>query len=199
MHLSFKFSRQFCIRTLRPTRPRSETLLHATSKKCSHPLYTPRGHKGAEEVQFYSFSTSAPDGGEWSASRSGRFTTREKSPRCPLNRTLTAPESWYGCFGKKVSCPCQDSKSHFIQRVAQLRYFGSPIPQCSFLILISSRNIKWNIHEYYYKTWKYDAVCTETPSSRSRTNTWDLRNSLSDATGASGEYSAKSKQWARLT
>jgi hypothetical protein len=35
---------------------------------------------GGVEVQLHAFLTSALDGGEWSASRSDRFTPRERAP-----------------------------------------------------------------------------------------------------------------------
>jgi hypothetical protein len=49
-----------------------------------------------------SFLTSALDGGEWSASRSCRFTPQEKSPRYPLDRRLGRPQSRSGCYGEKI-------------------------------------------------------------------------------------------------
>jgi hypothetical protein len=39
-----------------------------------HPITGHRGARGGEEVQLYSFSTSALGGGGWSAPRPGRFT-----------------------------------------------------------------------------------------------------------------------------
>ena len=42
-------------------------------------LYTPWWHMGGREVQLYSFLTSTLGEGKWSASRSGRFTTRERA------------------------------------------------------------------------------------------------------------------------
>jgi hypothetical protein len=46
------------------------------------------------------FLTSALDGGEWSASRPGRFTPRE-SPWCPLDRRLGGPQSRSGRGGEE--------------------------------------------------------------------------------------------------
>jgi hypothetical protein len=45
--------------------------------------------------------TSALDGGEWSASRPGRFTPREMSPWYPLDRRLDGPQSRSGCGGEE--------------------------------------------------------------------------------------------------
>jgi len=44
------------------------------------------------EVQLHAFLSSAIDGGEWSASRPGRFTPR-KSPWYPLDRWLGGPRA----------------------------------------------------------------------------------------------------------
>jgi hypothetical protein len=44
------------------------------------------------EVYLRAFLTSALDGGEWSASRPGRFTPQGKSPRYPLDRRLGGPQ-----------------------------------------------------------------------------------------------------------
>jgi hypothetical protein len=44
------------------------------------------------DVQIHIFLTSALAGGEWSASRTGRFTPGGKSPRYPLDR-LGGPQS----------------------------------------------------------------------------------------------------------
>jgi hypothetical protein len=47
----------------------------------------------------YSFLTLELDGGEWSASRSGRALVPGKDPRYPLNRTLGGPQSQSGHRG----------------------------------------------------------------------------------------------------
>jgi hypothetical protein len=47
----------------------------------------------------YSFSTSALDAGEWSASRPGRTLPRGKDPRHPLYRRLSEPQSRSGYRG----------------------------------------------------------------------------------------------------
>jgi hypothetical protein len=39
-----------------------------------------------EEVQLHTFSSSVLDGGEWSASRLGFFTSGERAPGYPLDR-----------------------------------------------------------------------------------------------------------------
>jgi hypothetical protein len=46
------------------------------------------------------FSTSALDGGDWSASRPRRFSPQEKSPRLPLDRLLCGPQSQSGRCGE---------------------------------------------------------------------------------------------------
>jgi hypothetical protein len=49
---------------------------------------------------LYLILTSALAGGEWSASRPGRFTPGE-SPRYPLNRRLGEPQNRSGRFGEE--------------------------------------------------------------------------------------------------
>jgi hypothetical protein len=45
---------------------------------------------GGVKVQLHALLTSALDGGEWSASSSGRFTAGQE-PRCTLDRRLRGP------------------------------------------------------------------------------------------------------------
>jgi len=52
------------------------------------------------EVQLHSFSTSAPDGGKWSPSRIGLFTSGKKR-RYPLKRMLGGPHSRSERFGEQ--------------------------------------------------------------------------------------------------
>jgi len=51
---------------------------------------------GGVEVYLHVLLTSVLGGGEWSASRLGRFTSWGKSLRFPLVRTLGGPQSWSG-------------------------------------------------------------------------------------------------------
>jgi hypothetical protein len=46
--------------------------------------HTPRRHLGERRCRSYSFSTSALDGGEWSASRPDRALAPEKGPPVPI-------------------------------------------------------------------------------------------------------------------
>jgi hypothetical protein len=71
------------------------------------------------EVQLHSFLTLAQDGGERSASCSGRFTTGE-SPRHPIYRRLGGPQSRSrrGCE-EKNSQPLSALEPTIIQSVAQ--------------------------------------------------------------------------------
>jgi hypothetical protein len=66
------------------------------SVKLSH--YTLRRRFRERRYSSYSFSTSALDGGEWSASRP-RALARGKDPRCPLYRRLGGPQSRSGHRG----------------------------------------------------------------------------------------------------
>jgi hypothetical protein len=62
--------------------------------KLSH--YTPRKPLGERMHSSYSFSTSALDGGEWSASRPAALCPRGKEPRYPLYRRMDGPQSRSG-------------------------------------------------------------------------------------------------------
>jgi hypothetical protein len=53
-------------------------------KKVKQSLYTPWRRLGGEEYSSYSFTTSALDGGEWSASRPGRALPPGKGPPVPI-------------------------------------------------------------------------------------------------------------------
>jgi hypothetical protein len=55
------------------------------------PLYAMKAPGGERRYSFYSFSASALDGGEWSASRPGRAL-----PPVPLDRRLGGPQSRSG-------------------------------------------------------------------------------------------------------
>jgi hypothetical protein len=65
---------------------------------------------GRVEVYLHEFLTSTLDGGEWSASRTGRFNARERFP-VPTGRRLSGPQSRYGHSGeeKKNPFPYQES------------------------------------------------------------------------------------------
>jgi hypothetical protein len=72
--------------------------------KLSH--HTPWRRLGERMYSSYSFSTSALDGGEWSASRPNRALAPGKDPRYPLYRRLGGPESRSGHRGyKKILSP----------------------------------------------------------------------------------------------
>jgi hypothetical protein len=64
----------------------------------SNPATHHGGAWGERRYSSYSFSTSALDGGEWSASRP-RFYPRGKDPWYPLYRRLGGPQSWSGHRG----------------------------------------------------------------------------------------------------
>jgi hypothetical protein len=61
------------------------------------------------EVELHAFIGLALDGGMWSASRPGRFTPEVRTPRYPLRRKLSGPQSPSGCCGgdKSHHCPCR--------------------------------------------------------------------------------------------
>jgi hypothetical protein len=49
--------------------------------------------------------TSALDGGEWSASRSGSFTPEENIPDTLLDRRMGVPQDWSECCGEERILP----------------------------------------------------------------------------------------------
>jgi hypothetical protein len=59
--------------------------------------YRYAGAKG--ERKYSSFLTSALEGGEWSASRSGRALPPGMDPRYPLERRQGGTQSWSGHSG----------------------------------------------------------------------------------------------------
>jgi hypothetical protein len=77
------------------------------------------------------FLTSALVGGEWSATRPCRFTSRGKSPRYPLDRRLGVPEPVWSTWRKENSRPFRYLKSNPFSRPARSqslyrpRYLGS--------------------------------------------------------------------------
>jgi hypothetical protein len=65
---------------------------------------------GGEEYRSYSYSTSALDGGEWSASRLGRALPPEKGPPVPIVQEAGwAPEPvWTKRLEEKSFAPAGD-------------------------------------------------------------------------------------------
>jgi hypothetical protein len=74
-------------------------VLFLFNKKVKLSRYRHAGAKGEMRYSFYSFLTSALDGGEWSASRLGRALPPGKNPRYPLDRRLGEPQSRSGHSG----------------------------------------------------------------------------------------------------
>jgi hypothetical protein len=76
--------------------------------KLSH--YTPRRHLGEKRYSSYSFSTSALDGDEWSASRPGRALAPGLGHRYPLYRRLGGPQLvWTQRLEEKSFRLCRES------------------------------------------------------------------------------------------
>jgi hypothetical protein len=80
-------------------------------KKVKQSRYTPWRRLGERRYSSYSFSTSALDGGEWSASRPGRSLPQGKGPPVPIVQEAgwaPEPELWNNM---KTVCPCVVCKS----------------------------------------------------------------------------------------
>jgi hypothetical protein len=59
----------------------------------------------------HAFFTSALDGGKWSASRSGRFTTRERAPSTHwIGGWVGSKAGLEAVVKRKIPSPCRDSK-----------------------------------------------------------------------------------------
>jgi hypothetical protein len=76
-------------------RTAESTHLENTIKAKAGPLHAMEA-QGERMYSSYSFTTSALDGGEWSASRLGRALPPGKDPRYPLYRRLGGPQSQSG-------------------------------------------------------------------------------------------------------
>jgi hypothetical protein len=85
-------------------------ILHQLVKKSS-PVTRHGGAWGKRRYSSYSFTTSALDGGEWSASHPGRALPLEKGPPVPIVQEAGwAPEPvWTQRLQKKILCPCRGS------------------------------------------------------------------------------------------
>jgi hypothetical protein len=74
------------------------------------------------EVWLHTFLTSALDGGEWSASRPGRFTPRERPPDTHWIRGWVGPSAVLDAVVKrKIPSPRRESnpRTPIVQPVAQ--------------------------------------------------------------------------------
>jgi hypothetical protein len=69
---------------------------HLLNKKVKAVHYTPERRLRERRYSSYSFSNSALDGGEWSASRPDHALFRGKDPQYPLYRRLGGPQSRSG-------------------------------------------------------------------------------------------------------
>jgi hypothetical protein len=78
--------------------------------KVKQSRYTPWRRLGGEEYSSYSFTTSALDGGEWSASRPGRALSPGKGPPVPIVQEAGwAPEPvWTQRLEEKSSASAGD-------------------------------------------------------------------------------------------
>jgi hypothetical protein len=78
--------------------------------KVKQSLYTPWRRLGERRYSSYSFTTSALDGGEWSASRPGRALPPEKGPPVPtVQEAGWAPEPvWTQRLEEKSFAPAGD-------------------------------------------------------------------------------------------
>jgi hypothetical protein len=80
-------------------------------KKVKQSRYTPWRRFGGEEYSSYSFSTSALDGGEWSASSPGRaLAPGERTPGTHCSGGWVGPRAGLDTEDRgKILCPCRRS------------------------------------------------------------------------------------------
>jgi hypothetical protein len=74
---------------------------------------------GSEDINL-PFLTSALDGGEWSASRHGRYNPRERASRYLLYRRLAGPQSRSGRYGEEKNLVPAGIETPAVKSVAQL-------------------------------------------------------------------------------
>jgi hypothetical protein len=89
----------------------NQVAIPAEVSKVKQSLYTPWRRLGERRYSSYSFSTSALDGGEWSASRPGRaFTPGERTPGTHCTGGWVSPRAGLDTEARgKILCPCQGS------------------------------------------------------------------------------------------
>jgi hypothetical protein len=100
------------------------------------------------EVQLHASLTSALGGGEWSASRPGRFTPGER---------VTGTHwigSWVGfravldaVMKRKIPSPCRDLNPHHPARSQALYHWAMPAP-CTYTIVADKRPCLTGLIEY---------------------------------------------------
>jgi hypothetical protein len=99
--------------------------------------------QGARSYSSHSFSTSALDGGEWSASRSGRSLPPGKGPPVPIVQEAGwAPEPvWTQRLEEELSFLCQGSKPRSPGRPvrSQTLHWVTPVKKNNIFLYISPR------------------------------------------------------------
>jgi hypothetical protein len=91
---------------------RNKSVRRVTVLKLKLSRYTPRRRLWGEEYSSYTFSTTALDGGEWSASRPGRASAPGKGPSVPIVQEAgwaTEPV-WTQRLEEKSFSLCRESK-----------------------------------------------------------------------------------------
>jgi hypothetical protein len=81
---------------------------------------------GGVEVHLRVFSTSALDGGEWSASRPGRFTLKERAPRVDPRAGL---DRYWSIIIIMALHPLSELKSRILNKIRRFGYWFRLLPQ----------------------------------------------------------------------
>jgi hypothetical protein len=104
---------------------------------------------GRVDVWIHIFLTSALAGGEWSASRPGRFTPGGNNPRYPLDRRLGGPQSRSGRRREMKVSPLSGPELRPLghaarsQSLNRLRYPGTYRDRFFYNKLMQSRVSEW--------------------------------------------------------
>jgi hypothetical protein len=147
-----------------------KTLFISKKVKVKQSRYTPWTRLGGRRYSSYSFTTSALDEGEWSASRPGRaFTPGERTPPVPIVQEAGwAPEPvWTQRLEKKILCSCRGSNPDrpVVQPVVRhYTAWANPAPslhQCWILKYFNAAtyfNLKYS---YLFRRRKYFVITSE--------------------------------------
>jgi hypothetical protein len=109
-------------------------------KNVKQSLYTPWRRLGERRYSSYSFTTSALNGGEWSASRPGRALPPGKGPPVPIVQEAGwAPEPvWTQRLEEKSSAPAGD-RTPVVQPVVR-HYTAWANPAPTFVVYLAKIN-----------------------------------------------------------
>jgi hypothetical protein len=135
--------------------------------------YTPWRRLGGEGYSFYSFTTSALDGGEWSASRPGRALPPGKGPPVPIGEEGGwAPEPvWTQRIEEKSFVPAGDRTPVVQPVVRHYTAWATPDPTwwiCSRVMFFAVSIVHVFMFDaaFLYSNCPHDKIRTQTQENR---------------------------------